>query len=115
MEKNTQKSKEQLQEEARIQFYGAVRNKNSYPLTDNSIAQAIKIIAISEIVLGIILGIIFANQEDATSLRHETSFRWSIAIIWWIATFIFGFLILGFSEIIRLLHEINEKNNLIKK
>ncbi|MCM3274156.1 hypothetical protein [Paenibacillus elgii] len=112
MENNTQKSKEQLQEEARIQFYGAVRNNNPYSLTDNSIAQAIKIIAIAEIILGIILGIIFANQEDATSLRHETAFRWSVAITWWIATLVSGFLLLGFSEIIRLLHEINEKNNL---
>jgi hypothetical protein len=47
------------------------------------------------------VGLIVANQHSET--------EWSIAFTWWGSSIVCGSLIIGFSEIVRLLHEINER------
>lgn len=49
------------------------------------------------------MGMAFAQQSYV--------FQWSIAFTWWVIGIVGGLLFIGFSEVIRLLHEINEKLN----
>ncbi|TBL69937.1 hypothetical protein [Paenibacillus thalictri] len=108
------------QEETRNQFYGIKRKEgrkeerkvDSTLMTsdgENAVAKIIRIIAIVEMVLGLIVGYKLANSEIANILHTKSGFQWSVALTWWISTIVSGFLLLGFSEIVRLLHEINNK------
>ena len=62
----------------------------------NYIATAIKIIAVLIYIVGLIYGWIAGTEES-----------WGLAIIYWCACAVSGTIMLGFSEIINLLHEIN--------
>lgn len=70
----------------------------------NSIAIAIRVIAVLTYICGFITGIVLGNI-----LSSYYSYNWTAAIICWIASLIIGTFILGFSEIIKLLDEIKNK------
>lgn len=67
----------------------------------NSISEIIKIIGFIEIIAGVFLGLFVGSQFR--------EFSWLLALPWWAISFIAGMLLIGFSEVIRLLHEINEQ------
>ncbi|MBQ1675167.1 MAG: hypothetical protein II069_03880 [Oscillospiraceae bacterium] len=68
----------------------------------NVVAIAIKVMAGVIYALAFILGVVLGHD-----LRGEFSF--GLALVYWVAGAISGTLLLGFSEVIRLLHEINQK------
>ncbi len=70
----------------------------------NSIAIAIRVIAVLTYICGFITGIVLGDN-----LSSYYSYNWTAAIICWIASIIIGTFILGFSEIIKLLDEIKNK------
>ncbi len=67
--------------------------------TNNEIATAIAIVAVLIYIVGFIYG--------STVLGIEES--WGLALIYWCAFGVSGTIMLGFSEIINLLHKINLK------
>lgn len=67
--------------------------------TNNAIATAIAIVAVLIYIVGFIYG--------STVLEIEES--WGLAFIYWCAFAVSGTIMLGFSEIINLLHKINLK------
>ena len=67
----------------------------------NRVAFILKAMAVITYVCAFICGIAFGSDRG--------DFYFGIAIIYWAAGFISGSMMLGFSEIIRLLHEINQK------
>ncbi len=71
----------------------------------NAISTALIVIAWIIFIFGFIAGIIFGVAgADAYS-----SFAITIALIYWVTSFISGVFILGFSEIIKLLNDIKNK------
>ena len=70
----------------------------------NSIAMAIRVIAVLTYICGFFTGIVLGDN-----LSSFYSYNWTAAIICWIASIIIGTFILGFSEIIKLLDEIKNK------
>jgi len=68
-------------------------------IEDTSIANILYWLGVLTIVFSIIAGISIGNEH------YE--FLWSIAIIYWAVGFVFGMLLIGFSEIIRLIHNIS--------
>ena len=68
----------------------------------NSVASLLKIIAIITYICGFICGIILGKDGWG-------DFYFGLALIYWVAGFVCGSMFLGFSEIIRLLHEISQK------
>ncbi len=73
---------------------------------ESKIAKLLKIIAILTYVGGFICGLVFANQEITYLDYTYKEFVWSVAIIVWSGYFVFGSLMLGFSEIVRILYNI---------
>ena len=69
---------------------------------ENGIAAAIRVIAVLIYIVGLICGFFFGSTVD-----YE--FSWGVAIIYWCAFAVSGTIMLGFSEIINLLHKINLK------
>lgn len=69
-------------------------------MESNRIAKVILWIGIIEIVLAFIVGIVIGKPESTYD-----SFSWGTAFSWWGAGFISGMLIIGFAEIISILHE----------
>ena len=67
--------------------------------SSNFIAKVIMVIAIVIYVCGFIAGIMVG--------QHVESFL--TILLYWVAAALSGSLMLGFSEVIRLLHEINQK------
>ena len=67
--------------------------------SSNFIAKVIKIIAIVIYVCGFFAGIMVGLQVES----------FLITLLYWVAAALSGTMMLGFSEVIRLLHEINSK------
>ena len=68
----------------------------------NGVALALKVMAWAVYALAFILGILLGHD-----LMGEFSF--GLALLYWMVGAISGTLLLGFSEVVRLLHEINQK------
>lgn len=64
--------------------------------TSNRVAEAIKVIAILVYIGGVLVGVGLAGYSTAV-------------LIGLVSGFFYGTMLLGFAEIIRLLHEINQK------
>lgn len=71
---------------------------NAPALSKNNVATGIKIIAIIIYIIGFFAGLVFIGDE------------FIISVWYWIGSLITGTFILGFSEVIKLLHEINNKS-----
>ncbi len=82
-------------------------NVKQQTIKNNEISAWIRYVGyiaiVSGIIMGLIMGMAFAQQSYV--------FQWSIAFTWWVIGIVGGLLFIGFSEVIRLLHEINEKLN----
>lgn len=79
---------------------------------NNKIANILTVIAVIIFVLGFILGIVFAS--DSGEYNHYYSgyspdFSFATAIAYWAISFISGMMMLGFAEIIKLLHKLTVK------
>ena len=90
--------------------YAAIREayflaKPKEAVDKNKIAIALKVIAWIDYIGGIILGIVSSTEEH----YYSTDFSFETAIVYWSIAILSGTLILAFSEIISLLHEINHK------
>ncbi len=72
-------------------------------MSENIIAKILFIIGIAQMSIGLIVGLILGNAD------YYGVMNWSVVFMWTIGGFISGMLFLGFSEIIKLLHTINEK------
>jgi hypothetical protein len=73
---------------------------------NNLVGKIIQAIGIIEILAGLIAGFVFGTTYDefGTSTFHIQS-----ALIWWISGIVTGMLLIGFSEVIKLLDNINNK------
>lgn len=84
----------------------------TYSSDSNPIATALKVISVIIFIGGFILGIVLGTQKAEYGVLYtytKTEFSFTIALIYWAASFISGMLMLGFSEIINLLNSINNK------
>ncbi|WP_096155626.1 hypothetical protein [Bacillus sp. FJAT-45066] len=75
---------------------------------ENKISKILFYLGCAELVIGFFVGLYFGSETSY-------SFNWYVAFLFWGAAFISAIFIFGFSEIIELLHKINEntkrKNN----
>lgn len=56
------------------------------------------------------IGIIVAGAVVGTILADDVlDFQWSIFLTWFLASFVSGFIFIGFAEIINILHKIEKK------
>lgn len=78
-------------------------------MNENIVAKILFIIGIAQMSIGLIVGLILGNAD------YYGVMNWSIVFMWTIGGFISGMLFLGFSEIIKLLHTINEKTPSLQK
>ncbi|MUK88927.1 hypothetical protein GMD78_11030 [Ornithinibacillus sp. L9] len=83
-------------------------------MKENMIAKILFIIGIVNIVLGFIIGLVGAAEDqvvyDAFGMgRVQSGFNFTYFISWATGGFVTGMLFIGFSEIIKLLHVINWK------
>ncbi|MBP1949743.1 hypothetical protein [Virgibacillus litoralis] len=78
-------------------------------MNENVVAKILFIIGIAQMSIGIIVGLILGNAD------YYGVMNWSIFFTWAIGGFVSGMLFLGFSEIIKLLHMINEKTPSLTK
>jgi vacuolar-type H+-ATPase subunit I/STV1 len=69
----------------------------------NTVASVIFFIGIVEIVAGLFLGFYFGYNGN--------EIRWSITSPIWVMGFVSGMMLIGFSEVIKLLHSIRQKLN----
>lgn len=72
---------------------------------NNPIAFTLKVIAILVYIVGFIGGIVMGNAVA----EYSWDFSWGSAFIFWFVSFFSGTTILGFAEIIQLLHDIKNK------
>ncbi|WP_164669881.1 hypothetical protein [Virgibacillus doumboii] len=77
-------------------------------MNENIVAKILFNIGVAEIAVGIITGLILGNQDPYSVMN------WSLFLAWAIGGFIGGMLLIGFSEVIRLLHTINQKISPVK-
>ena len=73
----------------------------------NKIASVFTGIAYAIFIVGAILGFVMGYTKDIVDDTY--SFSFAIAIAWWGVSFIGGMFMLGFAEIIKLLHSIKNK------
>ncbi|MFB4169477.1 hypothetical protein ACE1TG_16030 [Virgibacillus sp. JSM 102003] len=78
-------------------------------MNENIVAKILFIIGIAQMLIGLIVGLILGNAD------YYGVMNWSVVFMWTIGGFISGMLFLGFSEIIKLLHTINEKTPSLQK
>ncbi|OCZ49729.1 hypothetical protein [Dehalobacter sp. TeCB1] len=78
----------------------------NYVSPSNTIASILKGLGWTTIILGFIIGIVVASNND--SYLNSAPF-WLLGLPYWIGGFISGLFMLGFAEIINLLHQINLK------
>jgi ABC-type sulfate transport system permease component len=76
----------------------------------NSVAKALTTIGIIIILGGLILGVILGNNNDLYG--YDTNY--TVVVTWSAVGIISGMLIIGLSEVIKILHEINLKLNMSK-
>lgn len=81
----------------------------------NKIATALQIIAWVTYIGGFFAGLILANIEIPYVFIDATRTEWSItiALIYWVSSFITGTTFLGFAEVITLLQKLVDKQNMI--
>lgn len=77
-------------------------------MNENIVAKILFIIGIAQMSIGLIVGLILGNAD------YYGVMNWSIFFTWAVGGFVSGMLFLGFSEIIKLLHMINEKTPSLK-
>ncbi|CDX03328.1 Hypothetical protein DPCES_3442 [Desulfitobacterium hafniense] len=82
-----------------------IRDTPNYIKDTNTIADILKALGLVTIVLGFIVGLIMAIDSNS----YANNFSLILALPFWIGGFISGIFMLGFSEIINLLHKINLK------
>ena len=70
---------------------------------ENSVASAIRILAWVTIIGGLILGFFLGKGP------YDNEFSFTIAVIYWAVSIVTGIMLMGFSEIIRLLQQNAEK------
>ncbi|MBE1446093.1 hypothetical protein [Paenibacillus sp. OAS669] len=81
--------------------------------TTNLISKMLLIIGVVEIIAGIICGIYFGNKVTyelssiSGRMKEVSGFQFAVAIQWWVGSIIGGLVIIGFSEIIKLLQNIS--------
>ncbi len=73
---------------------------------NNPVAITLAIIAWLIYIGGFIAGVVFGNVEVG---RYYKEFHFTIALIYWFSALLSGTLLLGFSEIIKLLNDIKNK------
>jgi hypothetical protein len=73
---------------------------------NNLVGKIILVIGFVEIFAGLLVGLVFGSATDAYG---TSTFNIKIALIWWISGFVTGMLFIGFSEVIKLLDNINNK------
>lgn len=71
----------------------------------NTISQVFTGIAWAIFILGFILGFAMGYQQ----IEYSDKFKFSVALIYWCISFVSGMVMLGFSEIIKLLNELKNK------
>lgn len=75
----------------------------------NGVSLLLRICAYAIYVGALLLGIMAENNTSATIFRYIRSFSTISMVSIWITGFVYGTIALSVSEIIQLLHEINEK------
>lgn len=80
------------------------KDKEDFP--SNPVASTLFVIGIIEIAACFFIGMYQGIPE-----KSYEDYRWGLAFIWWVAGFVSGMMFIGFAEIIKLLHNINEKDN----
>ena len=73
---------------------------------ENPISKALKVIGVLEIAAGLIIGLILGYEDSAYG---SSEMNFGVVFYWTIIGFVSGMLFIGFSEVIQLLHNINEK------
>ena len=80
---------------------------------ENTVALVLKVLAWIIFIVGFFAGVSLANIEVTEGYYYthtETQFSFSVALTYWSSAFVIGMLFIGFSEVIKLLHEI--RNNI---
>ena len=97
------------EEYAEILKYANQNNIASINENDNKnkIASVFTGISYAIFIVGAILGFVMGYTKDIVDDTY--SFSFAIAIAWWGVSFIGGMFMLGFAEIIKLLHSIKNK------
>jgi uncharacterized membrane protein YraQ (UPF0718 family) len=77
----------------------------------NSIAKSLSAVGWFFIIGGIIAGFIagITSETVVSYFSQRETFEWSVAITYWVVSFVSGILMLGVAEIIDLLERINSK------
>lgn len=83
-----------------------IKETSDYISNTNTIANVLKWLGWATIILGFLVGIIIAGMNDSYISRTPS---WLLMLPYWIGGFVSGSFMLGFSEIINLLHQINLK------
>ena len=84
------------------QVEDGLKEKAYEPATEeNKVSVIFKVLAWCDFVVGFVVGIV--------SGQRGYSFLWSVALIYWVSSFVCGMVFLGFAEIIQLLHDIKRK------
>lgn len=82
-----------------------VKAVKTYSPQENSIAKALKVLGWLVMIIGIITGLILANDD------YYGEFDWGIAVSMGTQSIINGIMFFGFAEIIRLLQSIKDKQD----
>ena len=91
-------------------FLAKPKEKEHTAVEPNKVSIALKVIACITYIAGIIWGIVSSTDKSYLGNGlYYTDFSFETALIYWSIAILAGTLILGFSEIITLLHEINHK------
>ncbi|MFD1040563.1 hypothetical protein ACFQ3N_19485 [Virgibacillus byunsanensis] len=78
-------------------------------MNENVVAKILFTIGVIQIGLGLILGFALANVNTNLNGYYQSVMDWSLFFGWAFGGFVSGMLFIGFYEIIKLLHKINEK------
>jgi len=78
---------------------------------ENPVARILLVLGVTEIIIGLICGIVFGQVQVDSVFGNKTEFSFMIFFTWFISTLVSGLLIIGFSEVIRLLNSINNKTD----
>lgn len=71
---------------------------------NNGIGYTLLIIGVLVMIAGLTVGLLLAKPE----YRYD-DFNWTLALTYWVSSFISGMMFIGFSEVIKLLQSINDK------
>ncbi len=92
-----------------IKYWRNIAKDGSNTNNENTIATCLTVIAWILFIGGFIAGIALGNVEAEGYYRSHTEFSFGIALIYWSISLISGLLFLGFSEVIKLLTAIKNK------